>query len=742
MKKVHEINEEKFKINSLNKYASLMALGNGYMGTRSALEEDYPQQVRGMYVSGIYNKAYPEDSSDIVNLPDVFGVDMIIDGEPFSLLSGEILSYNRTLHMQTGEMTREVKWKNRRGKSFLFKFQRFVSKANLHLLASKITVTPLADSADIQIETGINGQQTNFGKQHLVEENVRVYDEKVMFATYRTSESGHKIAIAACCDFPESFTTVFLSKNRKLTAKSQGVLYANESAIIEKTGSVYTSLDKESAGQKIENLAVKLAKEAAGRGYHDLLASSGDQWEDFWKKKRVEVNSLNHFDQTALDFALYHMEIMTPGHDERFSVGAKGLTGEGYKGHVFWDTEIFIKPFHLLTEPEKAKKLLQYRYDRIEQAKEKARMNGYDGALFPWESAFSGKEETPEFAAINIRTGLRQRVASAAAEHHIVADIAFAVVHYYLATGDEAFMRKEGLALLRETSLFWISRTTEENGRLSIKDVIGPDEYTEHIDNNAYTNYLAYFNVQQAIYYMEQFQMLEPAFEEKVKKFLKHLYLPLPNDDKIIPQDDTFLHKPDIDLSKYKEVQGSQAILLDYSRSEVNELQVLKQADVVMLFYLLPDLFSEEVIRENLHYYEERTIHDSSLSKAIHSIVAARIGILKDAYRFFSEACLIDLGSNPHSSDEGIHAASLGSLWMSAIFGFANVKIDQDGLAIDPKLPKEWKELSFPLAFRGRILRVKMTQGNIEINKLSGQPMPILVRGQKYKLSSELAINY
>jgi hypothetical glycosyl hydrolase len=736
MKTKQVIYDNNFDLHSLNKFSSVMALGNGYLGVRAAHEEDYTGQIRGMYVAGVYNKATANETSDLVNLPDIAGMLIEIDGKNFSMLEGEVLSYERVLSLETGELRREFIWKNKTGTRFRFVFQRFAAKDNLHLLASKVTVTSLDKPARIKIITGINAQQTNFGRQHLIEESVRVFNEEILQGIYQTTETGITISIAARIHAPAESRISFFAKNRQLNATIVGDLAKDEPFVFEKIGTVYTSLECTDPDRD----SLKDLKSNSLLGYEALLEKSARKWREFWQQKRIEITSTDEFDQTAMDFALYHMEIMTPAHDERFSVGAKGLTGEGYKGHVFWDTEIFIAPFHLFTEPETAKKLLRYRYLHLQQAKEKAAQNGYEGALFPWESALSGKEETPEFAAINIRTGTRQKVASALSEHHIVADIAFAVVQYFQNTLDEAFMRNEGLALLKETAQFWMSRAVEEGDKLSIKDVIGPDEYTEHIDNNAYTNYMAYYNVEQALYFMDQFQDADEQLVSRGKDFLNTLYLPKPNENKIIPQDDTFLSKPEIDLTPYKQTQGSQAILLDYSRSEVNEMQILKQADTVMLLYLFPDLFPKEVVAKNLHYYEEHTIHDSSLSKAIHAIVAARCEDDEAAYRFFKEACLIDLGPNPHSSDEGIHAASLGAIWLTAMFGFANMSQRMGRLTFNPKLPKNWSELVFPLTYQGRKLKVKLTHEYFEITKLSGLDLAIEINGRDYLLSDRIEV--
>ncbi|KOQ87777.1 glycosyl hydrolase family 65 protein, partial [Enterobacter hormaechei] len=418
---------------------------------------------------------------------------------------------------------------------------------------------------------------------------------------------------------------------------------------------------------------------------------------------------------------------------ERSSIAAKGLTGEGYKGHVFWDTEIFLLPFHLFTRPQIARSLLRYRWLNLSGAREKARRNGWPGALFPWESAASGQEETPEFAAINIRTGVRQKVASALAEHHIVADIAWAVVAYWQATHDDAFMRNEGLTLLMETASFWMGRATEINGRLEIHDVIGPDEYTEHVNNNAYTNYLAWHNVACARQFMAMFGREDARFTENAGKFLARLWLPEADADGVIPQDDTFMAKPAIDLSRYKAKAGKQTILLDYSRAEVNEMQILKQADVVMLNYLLPERFTPQQCAANLAFYEPRTIHDSSLSKAIHGIVLARCGDTDGAYAFWRDGIAIDLGDDPHSSDDGIHAAATGAIWLGAIQGFAGLHISEGELHLAPKLPAHWQKLAFPLRWRDATMHVTCEDDQLTIETTA--PVTLTLWGKTLHVS-------
>lgn len=725
---------------SLNKYGSIMACGNGYMGIRAAHEEDYTQQTRGMYLAGLYHRAGPNETSELVNLPDIIGIDIELDGENFTLLSGEILSWQRELLFSNGELRRCVLWRSPEGKRYRLESRRFVSLDALSLVAMQLSITPLDASSQIVLKTGIDATQTNSGRQHLDEISVRVFDPHYLQGVYETQDRAADVAISACCRLSMESDSCFTAKNRRIMVHHALTVSKEETVTLEKLVWVTHRRDRALSRETFARRALAELEACAASGYAALLARSARAWEHIWRDCRVEVSSTEEQDQMALDYAVWHLTAMTPAHDERSSIAAKGLTGEGYKGHVFWDTEIFMLPFHLFTRPQIARTLLRYRWLNLPGAREKARRNGWPGALFPWESAASGQEETPEFAAINIRTGVRQKVASALAEHHIVADIAWAVVAYWQATHDDAFMRNEGLTLLMETASFWMGRATEANGRLEIHDVIGPDEYTEHVNNNAYTNYLAWHNVASARQFMLMFGREDARFTENATRFLTRLWLPEANAEGVLPQDDTFMAKPAIDLSRYKAKAGKQTILLDYSRAEVNEMQILKQADVVMLNYLLPERFTHQQCSANLAFYEPRTIHDSSLSKAIHGIVFARCGDTERAYTFWRDGIAIDLGDDPHSSDEGIHAAATGAIWSGVIQGFAGLQVIDGELHLAPKLPAHWRKLTFPLRWRNAHMNVTCEHDRLTIE--TSAPVTLTLLGRRLNVSGRQVWSY
>lgn len=687
-----------------------MTIGNGNLGIRGCHEEDYENQDRGFFVNGIYNKPFGSEVSELVNLPDVLKVNVKIDGEYFSLFTQEILNFERFLDLETGELKRLIKLRLKSGKEIVYETNRLVSQSE-NIIAQKIIIHSKSDSIKIELDSGIDAQMNNNGQQHLLEKEVRVYNNNKIEAAYETFESKQLISYRVLFNKE----ALFQSKNRQIIGKFISEVGSGNSFELEKIIFIGTEFGVEKDWSTLNH-------------FNYYKNESEEYWKHYWNQQKIKIKG-NRKSQEAINFALYHLNIMTPRNNNQISIGAKGLTGQGYKGHVFWDTEIFILPYFLHSSPQIARNLLEYRFNNIQGALDKSKQMGYKGALFPWESALTGQEETPEFAAINIRTGLRQKIASGEAEQHIVADIAFAVEDYYKTTGDTAFMEQYGFELIKVTSEFWLSRVTEVEGRFEIHNVIGPDEYTEYIDNNAYTNYMAYYNVSLA----KKYNLGNKAFQEECRLFLDKLYLPQVTEELILPQDDSFLSKPTINLDKYKKKQGSQAILLDYSRAEVNEMQILKQADVIMLMYLCPDLFSKNIISANFDYYEQRTIHDSSLSKAIHAIETIRLGNIKKGFQLFEEATQIDLGDNPHSSDDGLHAAALASLWHIIVFGFSGI-IKGEILEINPSLPLEWESLSFPFIWKGKRILITLTHEEILMTSDSDSEINVEILGKKWSL--------
>lgn len=448
---------------------------------------------------------------------------------------------------------------------------------------------------------------------------------------------------------------------------------------------------------------------------------------------------------------------MTPAHDNRMNIGAKGLSGEGYKGHTFWDTEIFLLPYFIFTMPEVARRLEEYRYLSLPGAHEKAKRNGYTGAQFPWESAWlDDGEVTPEYMGTDIVTGQLIKVWSGFIEIHITADVAFGAWQYYICTGDQEFMDQYGYELILDCAKFWANRLEEgEDGLLHINDVVGPDEYKEHVNDNAFTNYMARWNIQKAIEYAETVKEQNPtlyaALDEKLgltellpewKEKLNRIFLTKPNAQNVLPQDSTYLTLKDIDLTKYKQQAHVGGIYKDYNQEQICQIQVSKQADVMVLFYLLEEQFSQAVKKASWDYYEPRCLHDSSLSLSTHSVLACDIGDTELGYEMFRKACGIDLSNDdPHSSDAGIHAASYGGLWQCVIYGFGGLRMIGGKLRINPKLPEAWNGLRYSFLWKGQTVSVSITKETVTLKKEDNAEEILLeVCGEKHILKDPLTV--
>lgn len=622
------------------------------------------------------------------------------------------------------------------------------------LFAQTLRVQFLGDkSGQVKVKTGINGQITNSGVSHFHTSTARVYEKEVM--EIRSELENGTVTEATGCKVVRG---VQEEKEFNLKRRSVYGTYVivpeDKEVIFEKV----TLADQGENGITTEERKQMLTA-ALKKGYDVLWAEQQMKMKEFWDVTRIHVDGMSEAEEAAVCFAQYHILGMTPWHTNESSIAAKGLTGEGYKGHVFWDTEIFLFPMLLYGYPEEAKRLLEFRYRGLDGARKKAKDYGFEGAMFPWEAARTGEEETPLYAALNIHTGKANKVWSGIKEYHVTADIAYAVEQYYESTGDDRFMEDCGYEIVFEAARFWVScaKWDEKRQRYGIYDVIGPDEYTEHVDNNAYTNYMAVYCVKMALNYVQKlkeenakaYEHLNQKLQlekdlQKWQEFQEKMYLPMPNEEGIIPQDDSFLSKPCLEnITKYKESQIKQSVLLDYSREEVVNMQVLKQADVVMLLNLFPKLFDEEIVKKNVLFYENRTIHDSSLSYCAHAQACAAIGAMELAWEFFRKCLVVDINENPHDSTDGVHSASLGGIWNCLIFGFAGVHYEKGVLYLTPNLPDQWKTMDFNMYIEGVKVHFTVGKDNITLSceKKEGRKIRVKTANKEYVLEDSLDIS-
>ena len=763
------IEETSFHEKYTGKCESIFTQGNGYLGLRNSLEERYVDTVRGMFITGTFNKASKEEATELPNVSDIVNMEIELNGERFSMTEDNLKEYSRTLNLYTGETCRNVLWEGKNGNVVQLSFHRFVSYKNVHVIGAYVEIKPVNCDVKATVVSGINAQVTNHGAQHLTEFSKRAFEEKFLQMGMVTTESAVSIAVSTVHKvfqsgkYTEDAASKIIDDRRKIHAEIQLVIPQGETARVEKISTVHSSRDleyvasgKEPEGENVCRDGLDNLKEAEEKGYETLLEESKKVWEKIWKKQDIQIDSKEDDAQIAVRFALYHLQIMVRREDNRVGIGAKALSGEGYKGHSFWDTETFIFPYFQMAEPETARTLLEFRYKGLYGARKKAIENGYKGAMYPWEAAWvSDGEVTPYVIGVNVHTGEPMICLTGVIEQHITSDIIFALWQYYAATDDQDFMDRYGYEMTIETARFWNSRLEwiEENNRYEIRDVIGPDEYKEHVDNNAYTNYMAHENMRLAaqviacirdekkdIYGKMQKLMQEEGtsleqLEEELKDKMKKLYLPQPDEKTgIIPQFDGYFDLKEIDLSVYKNASVVGTIFHDYSGEDVQGMQAGKQADIVELLYQMEDITTPDNKAKNYVYYEARTLHDSSLSKAIHSITACDLGMEKEAYDMFMSAALTDLGQEMKSSDAGIHSANMGGVWQDVVMGFGGIRIRDGHLRIAPNCPKQWEKFTYPLYWKGNELHITVCKDGVEVIN-EGEDFEAEIMGQTVTVS-------
>ncbi|MFP4364187.1 MAG: glycoside hydrolase family 65 protein [Spirochaetia bacterium] len=738
------IEETEFHPEYQGKFETIFSLANGYMGTRSVTEEPYAGQTRGTYIAGLFDE-FPGEVTELPNLPDWTGMELYLQEEKMDLLSGSAQEYSRRIDLRNAQLVRDFIWTSPKGNKTKFIFKRFLSLSNLHAANMKVEIIPLNYSGKITLVSGINGQVTNSGVQHLLDSRVRQYSEETITLSTKTQESGVCITEAASFAFSQNgkfFVPDYTMKidRRYIAFQFEFDCLQGEPLSCEKYVVIYTERDPEfsegTSPEQVEEKALADLKEIKTQGYDAQFSEHVSVWQKAWERMDIKLDGPD-FDQLGIRFSLYHMYQMTPFHDDRISIAAKGLAGEGYKGHVFWDAEIFNIPFHMYVFPEMARKLLTYRYHCIEGAKQKARANGYSGAMFPWESAATGEETTPMWWSVDLKTGEPIRIWTGEKEQHITADVVYSMWQYFQITGDTDFYENIFLEILFETSRFWVDRLeyNSKNDVYEINGVIGPDEYGENINNNGYTNFLVRWQLRKAADTVNYLKSANPELWDRVSAKIRYneeesslwashadkLVFTIDPETKIISQYDGFSMQPEIDVTPFRGEVNS--ILKRYGWEEVVHSQVVKQADVVMLLYLMEKEFSREIRENNYNYYESRTVHDSSLSPAMHAIVSSRLGKTDQAYDYFQSSLEIDFGKKMNSSNSGIHAASLGGNWQAVVNGFAGVRVSEAGaLSVNPHLPQQWNSLEFTMTFREFLLQVKISTTRMNIIRIDTIP--------------------
>jgi len=716
------IEKKEFSYATQHHHETIFTSGNGYLATRGAFEEGYPNDRRATLVHGVFDAA-PLVVAELANAPDWLPLTILVNGERFALNRGHVEAFERALDLRTGVLTRRVVWRSPRGDRATFTFERFASLSDEHALLLRVRVLPTFNGI-VEFRAGLNGNARTEGAQGETavhwEWLAQFGDSKRVTLHARTFHSKIEIALAMrfLTTSGRELDRAFWDVENEPTVMTRVRALAGEEIAAEKFVGVYTSREVEPA--RVVERAVSAVEGISS--WRDAYEANAAAWAREWERADVVIEGDDEA-QVALRFNLFQMLIAAPRHDDRVSIGAKTLSGFGYRGHVFWDTEIFMLPLFIYTAPHIAKNLLNYRYHLLDAARANAKANGFKGAQFPWESADTGQEVTPTWMPHHADRTKLVRIWTGELEIHISADIAYAAHQYWVASGDDAWMLAKGAELILDTAKFWASRAEWDAARerYEYNDVIGPDEYHEHVNNNYYTNRMAQWTWQTALDVWKWLKLhapdkaaalaarldLTPARFARWRELGEKIFLPARHDGLLLQFED-YLARRDVDLDALEPRTLSLQQL--FGIKEINETQALKQPDVLMLLYLLGNDYSNEIVRVNYEYYTPRTDHTygSSLGPAIQAIMACKVGKPDEAYEHFRRAARADLFDARGNARDGIHAASAGGTWQAAVFGFGGLRVTQAGWTATPRLPSHWRRLAFKFFYRGELETVDL----------------------------------
>ncbi|MBV9792929.1 MAG: glycoside hydrolase family 65 protein [Actinobacteria bacterium] len=743
------LKESGLNMDLLAQSESVFALSNGHIGLRGNLDEGEPHGLPGTYLNSFYEQrplpyaeagyGYPESGQTVINVTNGKLIRLLVDDEPFDIRYGTLNSHDRVLDLRAGTLTRHADWTSPAGSRVRVTSTRMVSLTQRAIAAISYTVEPVEGQVRLvaQSELVANEQLPDSGRdpraaaaleQPLVSEEYSADNDGQCRAilVHSTRVSGLRMAAGMLHEVEgpsrmSIHSEAYPDVGRSLIACE--VPLGEKLHIVKYIGYGWSSTRSRPAVRDQVAAALALAKLT---GWEQLLAEQRAFLDDFWAGADVEVLGDPEIQQ-AVRFALFQV-LQSGVRAEGRPIAAKGLTGPGYDGHTFWDTETFVLPVLNLTSPAASADALRWRHTVLPLARERAEDLGLKGAAFPWRT-IDGQECSGYWPA-------------GTAAFHINADIARSVLDYVNATGDEKFEREIGVEILVETARLWRSLGHHDaEGRFRIDGVTGPDEYSAIKDNNIFTNLMAQRNLAAAADLAEKHddvaERLGVSTEEAAswRDAAKAMMIPYDERLGVHPQHEDFTEHAVWDFDNTPE--ESYPLLLHYPYFDLYRKQVVKQADLVLAIHLRGDAFTDEQKARDFAYYEPMTVRDSSLSACTQSVVAAEVGQLELAHEYLAEAALMDLRDLERNTRDGMHMASLAGAWIALVQGFGGMRQTPDGLTFAPRLPDGISRLTFHIRYRGRTFRVRVTRHEATYELLEGEELAITHFGEKVTLGGK-----
>ena len=733
-------------------------VGNGYLGYRGTLAEWEQDNYVGCIVTDTYDMADGK-WRELCNAPNGLYTKLEIAEEELSVFTSQTKNYQRELNLKNGVLKRETTWASAADVEVEVKTERFASYDNLHLLTMKYSFT-VAEDTEVTLTTGIDGAVWDLNGQHL--KNHQLMEEEDLIAIEAlTKEEEIKLDVVEGVNLLGATPSnkEIMQQDKKILRKLTFALEAGQEVTLEKFVGIYSSNDVE---QPLVSAVTDVAA-AQNEGYDKVKEKHEQQWAEMWDLSDIEITG-DLEAQVLLRFNLYHNIICTPAHTDKLPIGARGLSCQAYQGAAFWDQEIFNMPMFLYTQPEVAKNILKYRYHTLDGARKKAKDLGYYGAYYAWISGKTGQELCPDFFFENVLTGRKIRNHFNDWQIHISPDIAYAMWHYYQATGDWEFIKNYGAEVVFEIAQFLVAHAyfKKDKNQYEFIRVLGPDEYHENVDNNAFTNYQAQYVLDKAVKIYNKLKKenqsqlnellaeleLDQSDVENWEEMVDLIYLPQPDEESLlIEQFDGYFDLEDVTPAEVESRLQDPHEYLGWPVGVATRTQVTKQADLLQLFSM-QDRFSEAVMKANYDYYEPRCEHGSSLSPSAHSIVASKVGYIEEAYDYFMESCTVDLYNTNKAIHGGtfiggIHTAACGAAWKMIVQGFAGLEISGDKLKFTPRLPEAWSEIKFNLQYQGKSVIIYIGSEKLKIEMISdNEELTVKVNGETKVLTSQQKVEF
>ncbi|CAN5243267.1 glycosyl hydrolase family 65 protein [soil metagenome] len=736
--------EAEFSADALGRAETVFAVGNGYLGLRGNLEEGRDTFAHGTFINGFHETwpirhaeeayGFARVGQTIVTVPDAKLIKLYVDDEPLLLTVADLTEYERALDFRSGVLERCLVWRTNSGKRVRVRSHRMVSLPDRHLALLTFEVTVLDHDAPVVISSQLLNRQDGEDEYHVrahamgedprkaakfeqrvLQPQVSIGKEERLLLGYRCTNSGMTLAVGAHHQIRTDCRYSMITRAEEDSAKVvlRVDAKAGQSILVSKYISYHTS--RGVPARELSDRCRRTLDRAVERGADRVLAEQRAWLDDFWARSDVEIHGQPGLAQ-ALRWNIFQLA-QASARAESTGVPAKGVTGPGYGGHYFWDTEVYVAPFLTYTSPPIARNLLRFRYQMLGAARRRAGELNQAGALFPWRT-INGEEASAYYAA-------------GTAQYHIDADVSYALSQYVAATGDTDFLDREAADILVETARlfadlgFWRANGTDS---FHIHGVTGPDEYTTVVNDNLFTNVMARFNLRRAAAVVHEMAErdhgaytrlvkrleLQPAEVEEWDRAADAMAIPFDDHLGIHPQDAYFLDREVWDVPRTP--HDKQPLLLHYHPLVIYRFQVLKQADVVLALFLQGDQFAPEQKRADFDYYDPITTGDSTLSGCVQSIMASEVGYAELALSYYVPALFVDLADLHQNASDGVHVASTGGSWSAAVFGFGGLRDHGGVLTLDPRLPCSWEALTFRITIHGLRLRVHVASASVQLS--------------------------